>query len=73
MRLLLAVLALVGLAGVFLGVLTMIQGAREAPFRFENYGGPGPMLGGLVLTAVSLYLLRNWSRLESGSRETHRR
>ena len=73
MRLLFAVLALVGLAGVFLGVLTMIQGARGEPFRFENYGGPGPILGGVVLIAVSLYLLRNWSRFESSSREVHRR
>ena len=73
MRLLFALLALVGLSGVVLGILTMIQGAGHAPFRFENYGGPGPVIGGLLLIAVSLYLFRNWPRIEARSREVHHR
>ena len=73
MRLLFALLALVGLSGVVLGILTMIHGARHQPFRFENYGGPGPMVAGLLLIAVSLYLFLNWPRIEARSRDVHDR
>ena len=73
MRLLFALLALVGLSGVALGILTMIRGAGVGPFRFENYGGPGPMIGGILLIAVGLYLFRNWPRFEATSREPHHR
>jgi hypothetical protein len=73
MRGLFALLAILGLSGVVLGILTMIRGAQEAPFRFENYGGPGSLIGGLLLTAVSLYLFLNWPRFEAGSREVHHR
>jgi hypothetical protein len=73
MRLLFALLALVGLSGVVLGILTMIHGARHAPFRFENYGGPGPLIGGVLLMAVGLYLFRNWPRFEASSRDVHHR
>ncbi len=73
MRLLFALLALVGLSGVVLGILTMIRGAAHAPFRFENYGGPGPLIGGLLLLAVSLYLFLSWPRIEAGSRDVHQR
>ncbi len=73
MRLFFALLALVGLSGVVLGILTMIRGAGHAPFRFENYGGPGPMIGGLLLMAVSLYLFLNWPRIEASSRDVHHR
>jgi hypothetical protein len=73
MRLLFALLALVGLSGVALGIFTMIRGAGQAPFRFENYGGPGPLIGGLLLIAVSLYLFLNWPRFEAGSRDERQR
>jgi len=73
MRGLFVVLALVGLAGVVLGIVTMIQGAQQQPFSFENYGGPGPLIGGLLLIAVSLYLFLNWPRFEARSRDVHHR
>jgi hypothetical protein len=47
----------------------MISG--DVPFSYENYGGPGSIIGGLLLAAVSLYLLFNWGRFES-SRTVHR-
>ena len=70
MRALFALLALLGLAGVVLGVLTMIHGARQEPFMFENYGGPGPIIGGLLLMAVSAYLFSIWPRLGYNSRRS---
>jgi hypothetical protein len=72
MRALFGLLALIGLAGVVFGIITMIQGTQGEPFSFENYGGPGPIIGGLLLTAVSLYLFLNWPRFTSSS-EVHRR
>ena len=63
MRVLFAVLALLGLAGIAIGVLTIIrgpQGPAGQPFSFENYGGPGPIIAGLVVLAVSLYLGSIW-------------
>jgi hypothetical protein len=71
MRALFALLALLGLGGMVFGVIIMIQGARGEPFSFENYGGPGPIIGGALLMAVSLYLLLNWARFESSSRGDH--
>ena len=73
MRALFGLLALLGLAGIVFGVIIMIQGGQAEPFSFENYGGPGPIIGGLLLTAVSLYLFLNWPRIESSSRDVHRR
>ena len=69
MRALFAVLAVLGIAGIVLGVLTIFGG--DVPFSYENYGGPGSLIGGLLLTAVSLYLLLNWGKFES-SRTVHR-
>jgi hypothetical protein len=63
MRLLFLLLALVGLAGIALGVLTMLQGTagpHGVPFRFENYGGPGAIIAGLLMLGVSLYLRSAW-------------
>ncbi len=63
MRALFAVLALTGVAGIVIGVLTIIQGATGpggTSFRFENYGGPGPIIAGLIVLASSLYLLSMW-------------
>jgi hypothetical protein len=71
MRALFGLLALLGLAGIVLGIIIMIQGAQSQSFSYENYGGPGPIIGGLLLTAVSLYLFLNWPRFTS-SREVHR-
>lgn len=64
MRNLFALLALIGLAGIVLGVLTLLRGApgQAGPlgFSYENYGGPGSMLAGLMLLATSLYLRSVW-------------
>jgi uncharacterized RDD family membrane protein YckC len=69
MRALFAFLALSGVAGIVFGVLTMLSG--DVPFSYENYGGPGSLIGGLLLAAVGLYLLFNWGRFES-SKTVHR-
>jgi hypothetical protein len=63
MRNLFLLLALVGVVGMALGVLDIIRGAsgpHGVPFTYENYGGPGSMLAGLMLLAVSLYLRSVW-------------
>ena len=63
MRSLFLLLALLGVVGVALGVLDMIRGAggpHGVPFTYENYGGPGSMLAGLMLLAGSLYLRSVW-------------
>lgn len=63
MRALFAILALLGVAGIVIGVLTIVHGMRAPdglPFRFENYGGPGPIIAGLIVLATSLYLLSIW-------------
>jgi hypothetical protein len=67
MRALFAILALLGVAGIVIGVLTIIRGMSGSggiPFRFENYGGPGPIIAGLVILATSLYLLSIWKHKE---------
>ncbi len=67
MRALFAVLALLGVAGIAIGVLTIIRGMNApggTPFGFENYGGPGPIIAGLIVLATSLYLLSIWKRKE---------
>ncbi|HEY9445165.1 MAG TPA: hypothetical protein VIQ25_18165 [Gemmatimonadales bacterium] len=63
MRNLFVLLALLGLAGIVLGVLAMVHGAagpHGIPFRFENYGGPGSIIAGLIMLAASLYLRAAW-------------
>jgi hypothetical protein len=63
MRALFAFLALLGVAGIALGVLTIVRGMSGAaghPFSFENYGGPGPIIAGLIVLAASLYLRSFW-------------
>lgn len=66
MRNLFALLALIGVAGIVLGVLTFLRGApgQAGPLGFahENYGGPGSMIAGLLLLATSLYLRGVWQR-----------
>lgn len=64
MRNLFVLLALIGLAGIVFGVLVMLRGAPGAygplPFQFENSGGPGSIMGGLLLLGTSLYLRAVW-------------
>jgi hypothetical protein len=63
MRALFALLALVGVAGIGIGVFTIIRhtgGPNGVPFTFENYGGPGPIIAGIIVLAVSLYLRSIW-------------
>jgi hypothetical protein len=67
MRALFAILALLGVGGIVIGVLTILRGAGEPngmPFRFESYGGPGPIIAGLIVLATSLYLLSIWKHKE---------
>ena len=72
MRVLFAFLALSGVAGMVLGALTIISGTRDGvPFSYENYGGPGSIIGGLLLAAVSLYLLFAWGRVKSSAGPVH--
>ncbi len=66
MRNLFALLALIGLAGIVLGVLTLF---RDVPgqfgpigFTYESAGGPGSAIAGLLLLATSLYLRTVWPR-----------
>jgi len=63
MRHLFLFLALVGVVGIALGALTVVRGAagpHGVPFNFENYGGPGSIIAGLMLVAGSLYLRSIW-------------
>jgi hypothetical protein len=64
MRNLFALLAVIGLGGIALGVLTLVHAAPgqagTLAFGFENYGGPGSIIGGLVLLATCLYLRATW-------------
>jgi hypothetical protein len=63
MRHVFALLALLGLVGIAVGVLTIIRhatGPDGVPFTFENYGGPGPIFAGLVLLTGGLYLRSVW-------------
>ena len=57
-------LALIGLAGIAFGVLTIMRAGvgQSGPlgFTYENYGGPGSMLAGIMLLATSLYLRAAW-------------
>lgn len=61
MRGLFAILALLGVTGIVLGIVTIIRGMNGGePFSFENYGGPGPIIAGLIVLAASLYLRSIW-------------
>lgn len=60
MRLLALALVAVGLAGLVIGILTIVRGAAgpgALGFAHETYGGPGPLIAGLILLAVGGYLL----------------
>ena len=64
MRNLFALLAVCGLAGIVFGVLDLLRGGPgqvgQLPFSHENYGGPGAIMGGLLLLGTSLYLRAAW-------------
>jgi hypothetical protein len=63
MRNVFLLLALLGLTGLAFGVLDMIRGAsgpHGVSFSYENYGGPGSMLAGLMLLVGALYLRSVW-------------
>lgn len=65
MRLLFALLALLGVVGIGFGVVTILRGSSGpagVPFAYENYGGPGGMIAGVLLIAGALYLLSVWPR-----------
>ena len=66
MRNLFALLAAIGVAGIALGALTLMHGgpgqAGPLGFTYENYGGPGSIIAGLLLLATSLYLRAVWKR-----------
>ena len=67
MRALFALLALLGLGGIVVGILTILRagsGPDGVPFQFEHAGGPGPLIAGIILLSVSLYLLSSWRRKE---------
>lgn len=68
MRNLFALLALIGAAGIVFGVLTVVRGAPGAygplGFTFENYGGPGSVIGGLILLVGGLCLRHFWPSRE---------
>lgn len=52
MRLLALFLVLIGVAGIAFGVLDIIggmSGTHSNPFWYETYGGPGPIIAGLIL------------------------
>jgi hypothetical protein len=63
MRNLFLLTAALGLVGIAFGALDVIRGtsgSHGVPFSYENYGGPGPMLAGLILLLGSLYLRSVW-------------
>jgi hypothetical protein len=63
MRALFALLALLGVAGIVLGILIIVRGMNGPagqPFGYENYGGPGPIIAGLIILAAGLYLRSVW-------------
>ena len=63
MRLVFLLLAFLGVIGIALGILDIMAGAagpHGMPFSFENYGGPGSMIAGLMLIAGALYMRSIW-------------
>jgi hypothetical protein len=65
MRIVFALLALLGVVGIGFGAYTIFAhstGPQGVPFSYENYGGPGSMLAGLMLLLAALYLVSVWPR-----------
>lgn len=64
MGLLLIVLGLAGLALDIVNVVKTALAPGAAPFSIEEYGGPGPVLGALMLLLGGLYLFFSSARRE---------
>jgi hypothetical protein len=67
MRTLSFVLIALGVIGLVMGTITFVTVARAAttaPFSMENYGGPGPILGALILLLGGMYLFRSTRRAD---------
>jgi hypothetical protein len=68
MRTLFLLLALIGVGGIVLGTLIILRSASGQagilPFHFENTGGPGPILAGVILILGSFYLRSIWQARE---------
>ncbi|HET9604918.1 MAG TPA: hypothetical protein VFO96_11560 [Gemmatimonadales bacterium] len=65
MRLFAWLLVLIGVIGVVWGVLIMIggmHGINGVPFQFEDAGGPGPLIGGILLIAAGLVFQKDWAK-----------
>jgi hypothetical protein len=65
MRKVALLLVVLGLAGLALGVGIIVRVAHApgtAPFSVENYGGPGPIVGALLLLFGGLYLFSSARR-----------
>ena len=65
MRNLFALLAVLGVVGLVFGVLNMVRGSAGpfgVPFAYENYGGPGSIIAGLLLLCTAAYLFATWPR-----------
>ena len=64
MRNVFALLAVFGIAGIVFGVLDLLRAAPgqsgPLPFTHEGTGGPGAIMGGLLLLGTSLYLRAAW-------------
>jgi hypothetical protein len=65
MRKIALLLIVLGLAGLVLGVVDVVRdtlGPGAVPFSIENYGGPGPIVGALLLLFGGLYLFSSARR-----------
>jgi len=65
MRKVAILLIVLGFTGLVVDLLAVLRVARDPgalPFGFENYGGPGPIVGALVLLFVGLYLFSSARR-----------
>jgi hypothetical protein len=65
MRKVAILLIALGATGLVLGLFVVIRMTRDPatpPFSLENYGGPGPIVGALVLLLVGLYLFSSARR-----------
>lgn len=54
-----------GITGLVVDLLVVIRVARDPgalPFSVENYGGPGPIVGALLLLLLGLYLFSSARR-----------
>ncbi|HEY7635702.1 MAG TPA: hypothetical protein VH763_09165 [Gemmatimonadales bacterium] len=64
MRNLFALLGLLGIVGIVSGIVIILRGSQGTPFTYESYGGPGPILAGVILLLGSLYLRSIWQSKE---------